>query len=155
MWIYFLFFCSSCLPFHFLWWFSEPDNILGGILKGLTFWMIINSFTSGNIMSYMIWFQNLGWRQNYYLVHIHWQQEFLLFHEDAGSIPSLAQWVKDLVLPWAVIGHRHGTNPVLWLWHRPAAVILIPPLAWETPYATGVALKKQNKTKHSQHTQQR
>ena len=28
-------------------------------------------------------------------------------HEDAGLIPSLVQWIKDLVF--------------LWLWHRPEA----------------------------------
>ena len=34
---------------------------------------------------------------------------------------------------------------MLWLWHRPAAAALIQPIAWELPYASGVALKKINK----------
>ena len=32
---------------------------------------------------------------------------------------------------------------LLWLWRRPAATALIRPLAWEPPYALGVALKRQ------------
>ena len=41
-------------------------------------------------------------------------------------------------------GHRCGSDLVLlWLWHRLAATALIRPLAWETPYATDVALKRQ------------
>ena len=49
----------------------------------------------------------------------------------AGSIPGSAQWVKDLVLPL--------------LWCKPAAVVLIRPIDWELPYATGDALKRKKK----------
>ena len=40
------------------------------------------------------------------------------------------------------VGHRCSSDPVLlWLWCRPAAVVLILLLAWELPYAAGAALK--------------
>ena len=46
------------------------------------------------------------------------------------------------------VGHRHCSDPMLlWLWWRPAATALIGPLAWEPPYAMGVALKKTKKKK--------
>ena len=35
----------------------------------------------------------------------------------------------------------------LWLWCRPVATALIRPLAWELPYASGVALEKTKRQK--------
>ena len=38
------------------------------------------------------------------------------------------------------VGHKHGSGfALLWLWHRLGATALIGPLAWEPPYAAGVA----------------
>ena len=49
------------------------------------------------------------------------------------------------------VGRRHKLDPaLLWLWRKLAATALIRHLAWELPYAIGVALKnktKQNKNK--------
>jgi len=46
------------------------------------------------------------------------------------------------------VGHRRGSDLAwLWSWHRPAATALIRLLAWEPPYAMGVALKRQKKKK--------
>ena len=53
------------------------------------------------------------------------------FCEDVGLIPGLAQWVKDLMLQW--------------LWCRPAATALIPPLAQELPYDVSEAVKQKKK----------
>ena len=48
------------------------------------------------------------------------------------------------------VGGRCGLDPMLlWLWCWLEAAVAIGPLAWETPYIAGTALKrqKQNKTK--------
>ena len=46
------------------------------------------------------------------------------------------------------VGHKRGLDPtLLWLWCRPVATALVGPLAWESPYATGVALERQKDKK--------
>ena len=49
------------------------------------------------------------------------------------------------------VGCRRGSDPaLLWLWHRPAAIVLIRPLALEPPHAAGAAqemAKRQKKIK--------
>ena len=52
----------------------------------------------------------------------------------------MSQWVTKL----AIIH-----EDMLWLWCRPAAVALIQLLAWELPYAAGVALKSKKKRKEN------
>ena len=50
------------------------------------------------------------------------------------------------------VGRRGGSDlAMLWLWRKPAATALatarIKPLAWEPPYASGAALKRQKQIK--------
>ena len=65
-------------------------------------------------------------------------------HVDEVLIPSLTGVLGFCVAMSIGVGCRRGLNPALlwlWLWLRPAAAVLIQPLAWELPYAAVVALK--------------
>ena len=70
-------------------------------------------------------------------------------HEDVSSIPGFTQWIKDLVLSVScAIGFRHGSDlALLWLWFRPAAAVLIQPLALGTSIYCGWSPKKTKKKK--------
>ena len=74
-------------------------------------------------------------------------------HEDTGSIPGLAHWVKGSCITVSYgVGHRCGLDPTfLWLWHKPVAAAPTGLPAWQLPYAVGAAIKrKKKKTKFLQ-----
>ena len=74
------------------------------------------------------------------------------------QIVSIKMWVQSVgqgscIAVSCVVGHRQTSDLALMsLWHRPATVAPIQPLAWELPYATGVALGKKKKAKERKKT---
>ena len=64
------------------------------------------------------------------------------------SLPLLSGLRTPGIAMSCGVGCRCGSDPaLLWLWHRLAAIAPIRPLAWEPPYAVGVALKRQRTKK--------
>ena len=79
--------------------------------------------------------------------------------ENKGSSPSGSERTRLVSMrmwfnPWprsvGGVGGRRRLDLAwlwLWLWHRPVAIGPVRPLAWEPPYALGVALKSKKKTR--------
>ena len=69
-----------------------------------------------------------------------WIGNLATVHEDVGSISGIATSCG--------VGHACSLDlALLWLWYSPVAAAPFWPLAWELPYAPGVALKRKKKEK--------
>ena len=73
-----------------------------------------------------------------------WLMNLTRDHEVVGSVPGLAQWVKESGITMSCgVGCRRGSDSaLLWLWCRQVATAPIRPLAWEPPYAVGSSPRK-------------
>lgn len=83
-----------------------------------------------------------------------WIKTRRCFSEDVASIlASFSGWGPSAAASCG-IGGRGRSDPV-WLWHRPVAAALVPPLAWELLHAAGVATKSKTKKRKSWRCYQR
>ena len=73
-----------------------------------------------------------------------WSRNPTSIHEDTGLIPCLASvgWGSGVAVSCGVGGRCGSDSTLLWFWCRLASTAPIGPPAWEPPYATGAALKK-------------
>ena len=77
-----------------------------------------------------------------------WVKNQTSIHEDTGSIPGLAQCIKNLTSLQALrckLQIQLGSGIAVAVVCRPAAAAPLQPLAWEHPYAAGATLKKKKK----------
>ena len=69
--------------------------------------------------------------------------------------PRSVGWESSAAVSCGVDPRRSSDLSWLWLWCRPMTTAPIRPLAWEPPYASGVALRKNHqKSKHKEKMQQ-
>ena len=58
-------------------------------------------------------------------------------------------------MSWGIVCIHSSDMVLLWLWCRPAATAPIIPLAWDPPYAMGMALEDKKKKKKKKKKRER